>query len=393
MITVLVAGVLATADLTEFQTDGGARLVVAPVPTPIATVVIQFRTGLNAEDETESIARVSRQALLEANRKIDVRSLRERLFAANADLVTRSTWNRTSYTITAGSRDLDALLPDLLRALLQPQLDEARLQKLMQAQLPAVGSGSTFDALGPTLVQRDRKEQGPAPLTLAVIKRHIATHFVPANADVLVAGEVDLEALKRSLLSLTGGRRVEERPLLLTASSETTIRGRREEHLFMSSFDRSNPTAMASLRTMSEVLNQAILEPLRKQGATYAVEVGPYLSAWANLLIILIPVGDSQRFDFKVMMSGALDPIKSGTVPKALFEAAHAHAVQLFEATLLNSKALAGCLSDSDGDPRWCGPNAREALASLSLESFHREATRFVTETFAYRVHVLRAAR
>lgn len=393
MISLVLTAVLASADLMEFQSDGGARLVVAPGPTPIATVVIQFRTGLAAEDETESIARVSRQALLEANRKIDVRSLRERLFAANADLVTRSTWNRTSYTLTASSRDLDALLPDLLRALLQPQLDEARLQKLMKMQLPAVGTGSMFDGLGPTLVQRDRKEQGPAPLTLPVIKRHIATQFVPANADVLVAGGVDLEALKRSLSSLTGGRRVDERPLLLIASAETTLRGRREEHLVMSSFDRSNPTAMASLRTMSEVLNQAILEPLRKQGATYAVEVGPYLSAWANLLVILIPVGDSQKFDFKVVMSGALDPIKRSTVPKALFDAAHAHAVQLFEATLLDSRALASCLADSDGDARWCGPMAREALASLTLEAFHREATRFVTETIAYRVHVLRASR
>lgn len=393
MISVVLAAVLASADLMEFQADGGARLVVAPATTPIATVVIQFRTGLNAEDETEAIARVSRQALLEANKKIELRSLRERLFAANAELVTRSTWNRTSYTITAGSRDLDALLPDLLRALLQPQLDERRLQKLMTMKLPAVGTGSMFDSLGPTLVQRDRKEQGPAPLTLPVIKRHIATQFVPANADVLVAGAVDLEALQRTLSSLTGGRRVEERPLLLIASAETTLRGRREEHLVMSSFDRSNPTAMAALRTLSEVLNQAILEPLRKQGATYSVEVGPYLSAWANLLIILIPVGDSQKFDFKAVMSGALDPIKRLAVPQTLFDAAHAHAVQLFEATLLDSRALAGCLADSDGDARWCGPMAREALASLTLDAFHRDATRFVTETFAYRVHVLRATR
>ncbi|MDX2014895.1 MAG: hypothetical protein SFW67_32160 [Myxococcaceae bacterium] len=375
---------------TALSLPDGPSLVVARRPSAAVTVIIQFRTGLEANREVLDLANASRVALLEANRALEPRALSEALFSADGNLSSYVSWNRTTYELTCAPAELDAVLGVVLPGLFKPKLDDARLAALLTHPLPWPFAGDDNDALGPFLVQHTPLERPPAAATVDLIKRHLGLTFTPANADVVVAGPVDVEALKRHLAPFTGGRRLETpRPLLVPSSSGTFL-GLTDEHLVMMSFDRSKAQAMATLRVAVEALTQAILEPLRKQGNTYFIAVEPYVSTWTNLLTIVVPVGDSQRYDAKQMESASIEALKQGKLSNVDFEAARSRALAVWATRALDSVQTARCYAGAEGDERWCGPEAEVALHELTLEGFNRELSRFLGGAFGYRLRVTR---
>lgn len=379
---------LALQPATHLDVPAGPKLLVVPRPTAAVTVVIQFRTGLEANAEVFELANASRVAMLEANTKLDPRALAEALFAANGTLTSSLSWNRTTYELTCTPTELDAVLGVLLPGLFQPKLDAKRVAAMLERPLPWPYEGRTFDAFGPLLAQRPPLERRPAAPTADLIKRHLSLAFAPANADIVVAGPVEPQAMQAHFARFTGGKRLETTRPLLMPSTTATFLGLSDQHLVMMSFDRSKAEAMATLRVAVEALTQAILEPLRKQGNTYAISVEPYVSSWTNLLTIIIPVGDVQRFDFKQMESGSIDTLKQGKLSVPDFEAARSRALAGWNARARDPVATARCYADAEGDERWCGPEAQVALEALTLETFNREQGRFLSGAFGYRLHV-----
>jgi hypothetical protein len=391
MTTVLTVLLSILAPATTIDLPNGPHLVVAPRPTAEVSVIIQFRTGLEADREVLALSNASRTALLEANRALEPRALAETLFAANARLSSSLNWNRTSFEVVCTPGELDTVLSTLLPALFRPRMDDKQLAALLERPLPWAFGGRDGDALGPLLVRHQPLERPPAQPTPDLIKRHLALFFTPANAEVVVVGPVDVEAVKARFSGLSGGRRADSTRPLLMPSLTASFGGRSEQHLVMMSFDRSKADAMATLRVAVEALTTAILEPLRKQGGTYFVSVEPYVSTWTNLLTIVVPVGDTQRFDFKQMETTSIDALKQGKLSKVDFEAARARAQAVWSARAFDAVATARCYADSEGDERWCGPEAEAALERLTLETFNAELSRFLGGAFGYRLHMRKA--
>ncbi len=387
LMTAALVQASAGAGVDTFTLAGGGSLTVMAINSPTTTMTLRFRAGLEDEYRTVNLCRIAREALLQANRRLKWASLRRGLFEANATLTTGSTIAGTSYTLTANNTDFPALMERLVSGILKPDLDPRGVARLIETPPAGFGVAEQLDTFAIGLVEREVTEQ-PAPLSANILSSYVAAAFGAANLDVFIAGEVDVERTRAVLDQFKGGKRRDTPRFQLAGSRNVTVRGRSEEDLLMMAFDRSNVDAMAALRTLTEVLTALLFEPLRNQGAAYSIIVYPYLSDWVNLLVLHIPVVDSQKFNFKTSVGSVLDVVRGEKLDPVIFEGARAKASQQLASEARDSTWVASCLTRTNGDARWCGPQSRPALATLSLETFNREAKRFLVGGFAYELHV-----
>lgn len=373
---------------TERRSAAHPRLVLAPRITPTATLRVVFHTGAADDGQQAGITRLGQHMLLEGNKRGAPEALHRKLYAASATLTVETTVRQAIFELTAPRGRFDALALEVLDLLFRPKLSEAGLSRAraltLADELESGGTEELVSFVASRLVLEGTADGGDyntprygdaevvSGLGFEQVQRHVSQKLTPANATVIVAGAFDEKRFKKALSRWRGGRaRPFDRPVVAPYLPLAAERyAPREVHLHAQLLDLQSPEDAAAARLLTAVLEERVMWELRKKGVTYSTAALAVLREWADLIVVVVPVGEAKEVVVEVELRKLLDELALGHFLGEEFERNKAYVLAELERIDGDPLLLARELSMAPERVPWFAPTTAAALKRLSQARF-----------------------
>lgn len=349
------------------------RLLLAPRPAETSTLVLRFETGSVDDGGLSGLTRLSQAALLAANQRLDRAALFLELHAAAATLRMETGPRSCQFVLTAPKASFWPLARRLIEAVLAP--------RLLPAALPGAAARAIHEALP------ERREADLAALVAATaftdgryrnrpegdrqvietlgaedVQDHLAAHFAPAHATVVLAGTFPRAEALGVLRRFRGGQpREVERPALVVPIQASLV-GRRLVNVTAFRLPLHGPRDAAAARLLAAVLEGELTRTFRDAGVGYGSVVAVAPAPWLDLLVVALPAQDPAGVDLRKQLQLAIERVRRGRPDEATVARDRAAALAGLRRTDRDPEALA--LALADGGEAWHGPAVAQALAS-----------------------------
>ena len=365
-------------------TGGRPLLLVAPRDVERAAMIIEFGVGGVDDGVRSGLTHLSQYVLLEASHRLSPPRRTELLYGADATVDVTTDQLSCRFVVEGARGDFDDLAERLLRQLLSPDLDqgafEEALRRMYHQDLGATGideaalfSQAAMADYGFT----DSPDGDPtimSNLTFAQVQAHIAKHFRPANATVVLAGGFSSGRLSKVVRSFRGGVRRPE------PERRTTLEG---VHRMWAPFDvrlvglpapLGTAEQAAAMRLLGAVLRDRVLRRFRAAGVSYATDVSVLRRPWTQLLLITVPTYGDPSISIEQELSRLIDQVGAGDgFDERAFERYQRillHEVERVDATPI---ALALELAMGQGQVPWFDPATVAAARAMTFTEFRAQ--------------------
>ncbi|MBI5068574.1 MAG: insulinase family protein [Deltaproteobacteria bacterium] len=353
-------------------------IVLARRPGQQATLRISFAAGAVEDGSRRGLTRLTQQALLAANRRVDYQALHLEIHGAAASLSVETELRESAFTLTADWRDFPGLARSLAEAVLAPRVDvkamsRARARAVLDGKLPGRGSGLPH-LLASLMVEDGRYlnepyGDGDTPGTISSrdVQAHRERYLAPGNATVVVTGRFDRDEMLRFLRTFRGGRRSESgRPVV-----QLPVRARRrssaETYLLAYPLALQSARGAATARMACAVLHAELWKRFREVGIGYTFEVFALRDRWADLLVLVVPAHDPSSVDLGSHLLEAIEAVKAGRFADDAFERARSTALAEMLELDRNPEALA---RELDAGSAWHARATAEAIRNVARADF-----------------------
>ncbi len=197
--------------------NGLSVFVVKSDRLPVVSMQLAIRAGRNVEPRARlGVSEAAADMLVKGTRKRDAKSLAKAIDFVGGTIAADATYEATLVSCSVLSRDLKTCLELVPEVIMQPTFPDEELQKVKEGMLASVrqrmdDAGSMAAVQAQNLLWGNDHVRGwvNSEFSVASIKRDdlIAWHktwFVPGNAMLVVAGDVDQKKLKVSLETAFG---------------------------------------------------------------------------------------------------------------------------------------------------------------------------------------------
>lgn len=350
---------------------GLPRVLLAPRAGEVAVLQVTFDVGSMDDASSPGLTRFSQYALLEANRQLSFEALAREVWASDGRLEVVTGHRTCAFTLVASRRDFGRLVRQLVPALLAPRLDAAGLPAAAARAVLDVGEDRDLVSALVDLGSEDREWHTHPPhgrrpvlesLELDEVRAHVERFFVPARAQVVVAGAFDRREVLPLLRRFRGGAPARLERLELDHGH--VRRGSpRELHLLAFPLRLAGAREAAAARLLAALIEDALWRELREKGFAYSFEVKVIRSPWLDALAVLVPAHASDERDLGATLQAILESIRTGGFTDPQLEQARAAAEVELAAADADPERLASALAS--GGTAWHGPAVSEALAAL----------------------------
>ncbi|MBI2375804.1 MAG: insulinase family protein [Deltaproteobacteria bacterium] len=330
------AGDLGLGPVTRVASEGGSpELVLAPRPSPLTTLRVQFRTGSYDDGPLPGLSKLSILTLLYGNQVLPYASFARDLYESAAALSIDSDPRSTAVILTTSARDFERLGRTLLSLMLAPRLSESRFESarlrtlrhsleseadeittaFAQSVLSDPGFEGEFDGDQDTLRE----------IEFSAVQRQVSAHFTPANATVIVAGQLEAAKVTAWVRAFRGGiRRPNQRSpkdLPGTYFRESML----EIHLFAFAVDLSTAEKAAAAHLAAAILDEAVFNRLRRLGMAYSTKTAVVHREWLDFLMIAAPINPARSMNILDLVQAEVDRVRKGEVPAETLERNKTH--------------------------------------------------------------------
>ena len=200
--------------------NGLEVFVVKSARLPVVSIQLAVRAGRNVEPRARlGVSEAAADMLVKGTARHDAKTLAKTIDFVGGTIAADATFEATLVSCSVLTRDLKTCLELLPEVVEQPTFPDDELQKVKENMLASVrqrldDAASLANAHAQNLLWGNEHVRGwvNSEVSVAAIKRDdlIAWHktwFVPGNAMLVVAGDVDSKKLRASLESSFGGWR------------------------------------------------------------------------------------------------------------------------------------------------------------------------------------------
>lgn len=390
--------------------ENGLKILVAENhAAPLVALRVLICSGADRDRaELAGLASMTTELLDEGAGDRDAIRLAEDLGLLGASLATGTDWDASYITLDVLSRNFDAamaIMADVARRpmLPGPALERVRSERLMellqQREEPAAVAGKRFSNLlygtgtyGNSVIGTTASV---SRLSIDDVKRFYRDHFLPNNAAIVIAGDVDSnQAIERIARLLADWKRGPEppRPAIAPAPIETSriylvdrpnaVQSEmRVGHVGVprSSEDYFPLTVMNAL--LGGVFNSRINLNLRERhGYTYGARSAFAFRRQAGPFVVSAPVRNEVTREALSEVFSELRRIRTGDVETRELDDTKNYMAGVFPATVQSSSDIAGRLLDMElyGLPHDYFDRYRENITAVSAEDVARVAGKYI---------------
>ncbi len=358
-------------------------VLLAPRPTPDATLRIQFGAGSHQDGNLPGLTRLAQHAMIRANAQADFRAFMLDAYAAGASLEIETGMHDSALTLTAPGASFESLAGRLLRMCLAPRIEardfeHARGRMLEDGLFSNPGglasvltgyvflaSGHDFDPLG--------DEASIQQISLAQVNRHIAAHLSPANSLVAVAGSFSARRVLALVNQHHGGGRATPQPAPMTFSGNYRVEGPYEIYMLAYPLELETTEQIAATHILGAMLQERVQRKFRHLGIAYSTDVRPIHHLWIDFIMVFLPVYRESGSSIEQVVQEQIDRLREPAARED-FLRNQAYLLHRLASDERDSLELALGLARSRGTPGWYG---RELVDEIRKATFER----FVTTT------------
>ncbi|MCA9549438.1 MAG: insulinase family protein [Myxococcales bacterium] len=365
-------------------TDARPLLVVAPRDVERAAMIIEFGVGGVDDGVSSGITHLSQYVLLEASRRMSSARRTELVYGADATVEVTTGQLSCRFVVEGARGAFDDLAERLLRQILSPDLDRGAFKEAVR-RMYHQDLGSTGIDEAALFSQAAMADYGFAEspdgdhtimsnLTFGQVQAHIAKHFRPANATVVLAGGFSSPRLSKVVRSFRGGARRPEAERRTTVAGVHRMSARFEVRLVGLPAPLGTPEQAAAMRMLGVVLRARVQRRFRAAGVSYATEVSVLRRPWLQFLLITVPTYGDPSFPIERELNRLIGEIGAGDAfDEQAFERYQRillHDVERVDATPI---ALATELAMGKGQVPWFDPAVVAAARAMTFAEFRAQ--------------------
>jgi predicted Zn-dependent peptidase len=370
-----------------------AHLIMAPRDSAEAVLRIQFPVGSFDDAFEHGLTRLSQRALVEASAVTRHADWARDLFAAAATLDLETGVRGSAFVLRAPKKHFHALANKLIKMVFAPRLDSkafarAKTRTLTDQMRPGSGADLNYFLARSVVLLGGGKPgeeytnppHGEKDNLLALkqkrVEQHLARHFTPGNATLIVTGAFSEQKIKKALKKKTGGSRNDvARPAVEKyLPVEQTHFHLRQMHLRAFPVELDTPEKVAAARLLEKLLQWRIMWKFRTQGWLYSPMVYADARPWMDFLVVLLPVYSKDNLNADGHLDTELAGIADGQLDDGDFEKAKgallAHLQRIDESPL----ELARALGRAPGRVPWHAESTLKAVANMDAVTFKKIA-------------------
>ena len=348
------------------------RVILAPRATGTATLRLQFETGRLDEAHRPGLTRLTQQVMLAGSAHHE---LAQRLHRAAATLTLETGVEHTALTLTAPAEDFEALARVVLERCLAPRAQASTLQEARaRSGGRPVPSGSDwlteafagFVHREPEASQREADQAALRAIPLAEVQRHLRGPMAPGNATVVLAGELEPEAMARLLERYRGGEARVRPAVVAPAPGSHRASAPGVATLFAYATPAGSPEARAAALLAGAILEEHLLRHVRRAGVAYTLFAEPVRVGGLDFLLVGLPAGpESARVGAR--LGAEVGALVARGIDEATFERNRLHLLAQLQRVNQSSEALASWLVKRPGALE---PAVVEALGAITPGAF-----------------------
>jgi zinc protease len=390
--------------------DNGLRLLVAENHNaPLVSMRTLLRSGADYDTpELAGLASLTSELLDEGAGTRDAVRLAEDLGLLGASLGSGADWDASYVSVDSLSRTFDealAIFADVNRRPMLPEasLDRVRSERLMellqQKDDPGAIAGKRFSHLiygrgtyGNTVIGNP---ESVARITVDDVRRYYATHFVPNNGSIVVAGDVDagkaLDGLAR-FFSDWPAVDVPPRPKISPKANEasriylidrpTAVQSEiRVGHIGIARSTEDYFALSVMNALLGGVFNSRINLNLReKHGYTYGARSVFAFRRQAGPFVVSAPVRNEVTRESVTEVLAELRRIRTGDVEERELEDTKNYIMGSFPSTVQSSSDIAGRILDMELNdlPQDYFDRYRENIGAVSKQAVEHVAKKYI---------------
>ncbi|HEX3071397.1 MAG TPA: pitrilysin family protein [Thermoanaerobaculia bacterium] len=390
--------------------DNGLRLLVAENHNaPLVSMRTLVHSGADYDTpELAGLASLTSSLLDEGAGTRDAVRLAEDLGLLGASLGSGADWDASYVSVDSLSRTFDeslAIFADVNRRPMLPEssLDRVRSERLMellqQKDDPGAIAGKRFSHLiygrgtyGNTVIGNP---ESVANITVDDVRRYYATHFVPNNASIVVAGDVDAQKALDGLARFFGdwpAVEVPPRPQISPRANEasriylidrpTAVQSEiRVGHIGIARSTEDYFALSVMNALLGGVFNSRINLNLReKHGYTYGARSVFAFRRQAGPFVVSAPVRNEVTRESVTEVLGELRRIRTGDVEERELEDTKNYIMGSFPSTVQSSSDIAGRVLDMELNnlPQDYFDRYRENIGAVSKEAVEHVAQKYI---------------
>ncbi len=390
--------------------DNGLRLLVAENHNaPLVSMRTLFHSGADYDTpELAGLASLTSELLDEGAGSRDAVRLAEDLGLLGASLGSGADWDASYVSVDSLSRTFDealAIFADVNRRPMLPEssLDRVRSERLMellqQKDDPGAIAGKRFSHLiygrgtyGNTVIGNP---ESVARITVDDVRRYYATHFVPNNGSIVVAGDVDAEKALDGLarcFSDWPAVEVPPRPKISPKANEasriylidrpTAVQSEiRVGHIGIARSTEDYFALSVMNALLGGVFNSRINLNLReKHGYTYGARSVFAFRRQAGPFVVSAPVRNEVTRESVTEVLAELRRIRTGDVEKRELEDTKNYIMGSFPSTVQSSSDIAGRVLDMELNdlPQNYFDRYRENIGAVSKQAVEHVAQKYI---------------
>ena len=404
--------------------ENGLRLLVAENHNaPLVSMRTMMRSGADYDTpELAGLASLTGELLDEGAGSRDAIRLAEDLGLLGASLGSGADWDASYVSVDSLSRTFDesmAIFADVNRRPVLPEssLDRVRSERLMellqQKDDPGTIAGKRFSKLiygggtyGNTVIGNP---ESVARISVGDVRRYFATHYVPNNGSIVVAGDVEAERALDALTRFFGDWPMVEvppRPQISPIANEpsriylidrpTAVQSEiRVGHLGIARSTEDYFALSVMNALLGGVFNSRINLNLReKNGYTYGARSIFAFRRQAGPFVVSAPVRNEVTREAVTEVLSELARIRTGDVEERELEDTKNYIMGSFPSTVQSSSDIAGRLLDMELNnlPQDYFDRYRENIGGVSKAAVEHVAQKYIDPENAIIVIVGNAA-
>jgi zinc protease len=390
--------------------DNGLRLLVAENHNaPLVSMRTLVHSGADYDSAAlAGLASLTSALLDEGAGSRDAVRLAEDLGLLGASLGSGADWDASYVSVDSLSRTFDeslAIFADVNRQPMLPEasLDRVRSERLMellqQKDDPGAIAGKRFSHLiygrgtyGNTVIGNP---ESVANIKVDDVRRYYATHFVPNNASIVVAGDVDAGKALDGLTRFFGdwpAVEVPPRPKISPKANEasriylidrpTAVQSEiRVGHIGIARSTEDYFALSVMNALLGGVFNSRINLNLReKHGYTYGARSVFAFRRQAGPFVVSAPVRNEVTRESVTEVLGELRRIRTGDVEERELEDTKNYIMGSFPSTVQSSSDIAGRVLDMELNnlPQDYFDRYRENIGAVSKEAVEHVAKKYI---------------